>query len=731
MERAPSARRPADSVMKIRTQLVLALFLLAVVPLAGIVLYSYVSSRQAVREAVEQDAAELTREMEERVAEIGSDLNRRFERVGAMPVWRSLTEAPDERDSAVGMVLSELGEVAPLLRSLEFVPAEAPPVMPAPPGPSPDAGPAAPPGVGPAPPPPAAPPPGPRPARAWVIDFSEAMKSLEAEMDAELPDGLRQRILSGLRIGADEARRFSLEMAAKDFELDAEDLEKKIEAMALGVEEDEQMRALRRLQELQLQSRALASHREYLRHREREGIAGQIEVPVEVEVPIREGGEVVGSLRAQISPGEILHRVLSRTRRDQGEIPFAIDQGGNLVTLGDDDRQQLEALPVGDIAGGKPAPADIMSNWVLVTRLEPTSGLTFGIARPIRESLERIKRASARNLGYGMALIGLALIGILPLSRRMTRGLQSVTESAERVARGDLKTRVPVTGRGEIGQLANAFNRMAHDLERNQEKLVEEVRLRHDQEVRQELLEVEYRRKTAELEEARRFQLSLLPRELPEHPAYEVAVAMRTATEVGGDYYDFRITPRGALVAAVGDATGHGATAGTMVTVVKSLFSAHPPESELGAFLDEANLTVRKMELGRMAMALCLARFGDGRMTFSSAGMPPALVRRAGDGRVEELTSPGMPLGGLADGYPELEIELAPGDLVVLMSDGLPELPDAAGEPLGYERVGRVVAEAPEGEPQEMIDALMRAAEKWAGKGAPNDDITFVVLRVR
>jgi serine phosphatase RsbU (regulator of sigma subunit) len=550
-------------------------------------------------------------------------------------------------------------------------------------------------------------------------------------MDVELPDSLRKRILSGLRVGADEARRFSLEMAAKDFELDAEELEHKIEEMAHRLDEDEQMRAMRRLQELQLQSRAMASHREYLRHREREGSSEHVEVPVEVEVPIRERGEVVGSFRAQISPGEILHRVLSRTRRDQGEIPFAIDQGGNLVTLGDDDRQQLETLPVGDIAGGKPAPADIMSNWVVVTRLEPTSGLTFGIARPIRESLERIKRASARNLGYGMVLIGLAVMGILPLSRRMTRGLQSVTESAERVARGDLKTRVPVTGRGEIGQLANAFNRMAHDLERNQEKLVEEVRLRHDQEVRQELLEVEYRRKTAELEEARRFQLSLLPRELPEHSAYEVAVAMRTATEVGGDYYDFRVTPGGALVAAVGDATGHGATAGTMVTVVKSLFSAHPPEGELGAFLDEANRTVRKMELGRMAMALCLARFDSGRMTFSSAGMPPALVRRSGNGRVEELTTPGMPLGGLAEGYRELEVELGSGDLVVLMSDGLPELPDADGEPLGYDRVSQVVADAPAGEPRQMIDALLRAAESWAGKGAPNDDITFVVLRVR
>ena len=94
-------------------------------------LYSYVSSRRAVREAVEQDAAELTREMEERVAEIGSDLNRRVERVGAMPVWRSLAAESDERESAVGMVMSELGDVAPLLRSLEFVPAVAPAAEPA------------------------------------------------------------------------------------------------------------------------------------------------------------------------------------------------------------------------------------------------------------------------------------------------------------------------------------------------------------------------------------------------------------------------------------------------------------------------------------------------------------------------------------------------------------------------------------------------------------------------
>ena len=61
----------------------------------------------------------------------------------------------------------------------------------------------------------------------------------------------------------------------------------------------------------------------------------------------------------------------------------------------------------------------------------------------------------------------------------------------------------------------------------------------------------------------------------------------------------------------------------------------------------------------------------------------------------------------------------------------VPELPDADGEPMGYEEVRRVVAEAPGTSPEELIEALLVAAEKWAGSGPPNDDITFVALRAR
>ena len=76
-------------------------------------------------------------------------------------------------------------------------------------------------------------------------------------------------------------------------------------------------------------------------------------------------------------------------------------------------------------------------------------------------------------------------------------------------------------------------------------------------------------RRAQELEEARHLQLSMLPKKLPNLPHLDIAAYMKTASEVGGDYYDFHLGEDGTLTIAVGDATGHGLKAGTMVSVVK------------------------------------------------------------------------------------------------------------------------------------------------------------------
>jgi serine phosphatase RsbU (regulator of sigma subunit) len=446
-----------------------------------------------------------------------------------------------------------------------------------------------------------------------------------------------------------------------------------------------------------------------------------------LKVPVREEGRVVGEVLARVKGEELLRRVLERTKRTQGEVPFALDQDGSLFTLNDEDRAALGGLPIEAVAAGD----QVHENWVVVTSDIPAVGMSFGIARPIRESLAEIRRTALKNFGFGVGLISLAVLGVLPISRRMSNNLQEVTVAAARVAEGDLSTRVPVRSRNEIGQLATAFNSMATDLARNRERLLEEQRAHRDHEVERTLLQAEVDRQTEELEEARRFQLSLLPRSLPEHQSFELAVEMRTATEVGGDYYDFQMAPGGVLTAAVGDATGHGAAAGTMVTVIKSLFSAYPPGESLSSFLSDAGSAIRRMDLGRMAMAMALARLDGPRLTLATAGMPPALLFRRRSGRVEEIQLKGMPLGSFATEYSERTVDVAPGDTLLLMTDGLPELPNPDGEPLGYQRAAEQFERHGNSSLDTVIEQLCLTAEKWAGGGAPADDLTFVALRVR
>src|SRR5258706_10189224 len=140
--------------MKIRTQLILAFLLLAVVPLAGIVLYSYYSSLRAVRRATEAEAGNLNREMEGRLAAIKSELGRGVERMGDVPMQTVVQAAKEGRpDAALSRMVLGFGDAAPLLDSLEFVPMPPParaasPAVPAPP--APPAPPGSPPAVEPA-----------------------------------------------------------------------------------------------------------------------------------------------------------------------------------------------------------------------------------------------------------------------------------------------------------------------------------------------------------------------------------------------------------------------------------------------------------------------------------------------------------------------------------------------------------------------------------------------------
>ena len=138
------------------------------------------------------------------------------------------------------------------------------------------------------------------------------------------------------------------------------------------------------------------------------------------------------------------------------------------------------------------------------------------------------------------------------------------------------------------------------------------------------------------------------------------------------------------------------------------------------------------MDLGRMAMALLLARFHGRSVTLASAGMPPVYVHRSDRGVVEEFSVGATPLGTIGEGYRDTRIDLAPGDTMLFMSDGFPELMNAGGQQLGYTAATEAFAAAAKAKDANgVIASLQNVARNWHGDQPPNDDVTFVVVRAR
>ncbi len=251
-------------------------------------------------------------------------------------------------------------------------------------------------------------------------------------------------------------------------------------------------------------------------------------------------------------------------------------------------------------------------------------------------------------------------------------------------------------------------------------------------EARADYLRAENLRQTQELEAARELQLSMLPKRLPIHPMVEVAAFMQTATEVGGDYYDFHLSSDGTLTLTIGDATGHGLQAGTMVTAMKSLWTAFAQEAELEQVLRKSGRALRKMRLPKLYMALAVVRLRGQHVELIGAGMPPAVLFRSRDETSSVVPLKGVPLGGPGNvPYSRFSAELSPGDTLVLMSDGFPELRSPNGELFGYERAAQVTASLANRSATEIVAGLETLLAEWCDGTRPDDDVTFIILKMK
>jgi serine phosphatase RsbU (regulator of sigma subunit) len=431
---------------------------------------------------------------------------------------------------------------------------------------------------------------------------------------------------------------------------------------------------------------------------------------------VRSGDELVGKVSAEISSRQLLFHVLMRTEPKHGEIPFAIDGDGKLHATNPNDLKKLQPLPIPrtESKSNTRQQVSTSNNWVLVTRKDSHSGLTFGIARPLDDRLGDLRRTTARNMGYGLGFVALALIGIIPLSTRMTQNLTVLTKEAENLAHGDLTARVPVVSKDEFGKLAQAFNHMAAELSENQKHLVERERMHK------------------ELEMCRKIQEELLPRQPFRSGAIEVKGVSIPAREVGGDFFNYFPMPNGTMAMLIGDVSGKGLPAALLMANLQATIQARLPlELDLVKLAEQLDgeIAVNNSE-AYLTLFIAVLDSQSLKLRYVNAGHNSQFLLRS-DGSIEQLQSTGRPIGLLAGGgFQEKIIALKNEDSLFFYTDGLVETVNEAGEEFGMGRLKALLVDERTRGMEGMLANVEQAINKYRGGIEAADDATMMLLKI-
>lgn len=434
-------------------------------------------------------------------------------------------------------------------------------------------------------------------------------------------------------------------------------------------------------------------------------------------VTVARGGKVVHSANAEVNLDNVLMTVFSTTRRDQGEVPFAVAKDGKIYTQNAADKHTVEEL--GSVA--KPTAklgTSQVKDFIVVTNADPSgSGLRFGIARPVGDSLTALRKTAGRNAGLGLLFIGFALVIVIPVSQGLTRNLSNLTDGVDRIAKGDFAARVPVKGTSDVARLATAFNRMAQDIQVQQEQLVGQERLKR------------------ELELGRQIQSEMLPHESLRFGLTEVKGMSIPAREVGGDFFNYFALDDGNVALLVGDVSGKGVGAALlMANFQATLRTRLKLGHDLAAIADAIDRDIEASSPRGLYATLFVGILDptSKRLRYVNAGHNPQFALRSGG--LERLSSTGTPIGLLPGrGYTQREVQLASGDFLFFYTDGVVEAEDESGEMLGPERLEQLllttITTSPAG-PDAVLQTVEAEVRKFRGAREPFDDATSMVVRI-
>lgn len=361
-----------------------------------------------------------------------------------------------------------------------------------------------------------------------------------------------------------------------------------------------------------------------------------------------------------------------------------------------------------------------------------------------------LSRQTRLNGLISLAAVALLILITYLLSAWISRPILQVNEAARNLARGEWQQSVPVRSRNEVGELARSFEQMAGQLHELVEKLEHKVAERTAALAEantsisrlNEQLKSENLRMSAELDVTRRLQRMILPKaqELQEIEGLEISGYMEPADEVGGDYYDV-LHHNGHVKIGIGDVTGHGLESGVLMLMtqmgVRTLLTHD--ESNPVQFMDVLNRTlyhnVQRMGIDK-SLTLALLDYqpqpAGGQMWVSGQHEELIVVRQGGMVERIDTLDLGFPVGldaDIADFIGRHQVDLQPGDGVVLYTDGITEAENIAGEQYGLGQLCAVISHHWAKSAEAIKAAVIADVRQFIGVQTVFDDITLLVLK--
>jgi serine phosphatase RsbU (regulator of sigma subunit) len=343
-----------------------------------------------------------------------------------------------------------------------------------------------------------------------------------------------------------------------------------------------------------------------------------------------------------------------------------------------------------------------------------------GFASDFEESLLKESFRGLEIVMLVLLVVGVAAVSLAALkARNLTRPINALIEAGKQLGDGNYNAHVDIHTSDELERLGRVFNETGPKLR-------------------------DHERMKRSLELASAIQHSLLPGQTPHLKNFEMAGRCVYCDETGGDYYDFirlsnhqKTESPQRIGLAIGDVSGHGIGAALLMAGTRGLLHAEAPhtDGDLAELMTRLNRELVHDTAEETFVTLFYGILDDEQrsLVWSSAGHEPATLYRASTGQIEELPNTGMLLGVLPTAvYRQAgPVTLAPGDILVLGTDGIWEAHDDAGRFFGKDRLHRIVQESAGLTPEEICDRIIDAVSLFVQPDAHSDDITLIVVKAK